>query len=324
MRQLTVSRRMHLILALAVVAAGSFALGSAWVARATAQKTYYACLTSAGNLYRVRVNYSSTSCIGSDVKISWNQLGPSGPQGPAGPRGPQGVAGAAGPQGVQGEPGLLEPQRCERGTVMIGVDADGDILCRDPDAMHSRACPGPIEPEEDYSYCTLPNSIFDGFNLQDADFSDANLRYSTFDGADVHFAEFSGADVRNTSWLDDADVYSVDFQGALLDDADFTDADLSGSVFIGASTSEVIFDDADLSGADFRNTTPFASFVGANLTDANFLGGSFFGSDLSFADLTGVLATDDAFQGTTYNGTICPDGTNTDTNGGSCVGHTLP
>jgi uncharacterized protein YjbI with pentapeptide repeats len=45
---------------------------------------------------------------------------------------------------------------------------------------------------------------------------------------------------------------------------------------------------------------------GANLFDANLSG-----ADLTGATLTGVI----------WAHTICPDGTNSDDNGGTCVGH---
>ena len=57
---------------------------------------------------------------------------------------------------------------------------------------------------------------------------------------------------------------------------------------------------ADLRGTDLRGTY----LAGADLTNAN-LRGAHLGGDL-------------------WNNTICPDGTNSDANGGTCVGHLTP
>jgi hypothetical protein len=61
--------------------------------------------------------------------------GPPGPQGeigPAGPQGLQGEIGPAGPQGLQGEqgpPGVPPGQQCDAGTVLVGFNADGGLIC---------------------------------------------------------------------------------------------------------------------------------------------------------------------------------------------------
>jgi hypothetical protein len=49
----------------------------------------------------------------SEIKITWNSVGPQGPQGDtgaAGPQGPQGDTGAAGPQGPKGDTGPAGPR----------------------------------------------------------------------------------------------------------------------------------------------------------------------------------------------------------------------
>ena len=59
---------------------------------------------------------------------------------------------------------------------------------------------------------------------------------------------------------------------------------------------------ANLSGADLKG----ANMKGANLTNANLVG-----ADLKGANVKDVI----------WSTTICPDGTNSDNNGGTCVGH---
>jgi len=59
---------------------------------------------------------------------------------------------------------------------------------------------------------------------------------------------------------------------------------------------------AKLSGADLG---------GANLNRANLSGANLSGTDLAAANLNNV----------TWSSTVCPDGTNSDNDGNSCLGH---
>ena len=79
-----------------------------------------------------------------------------------------------------------------------------------------------------------------------------------------------------------------------------------------------IFDGADLHRADLRWTIfNAATFVGADLRYARLNG-----ADLSRADLTGAnLRHARGLPSVTWSDTTCPDGTNSDANGGTCVGH---
>jgi streptogramin lyase len=82
--------------------------------------------------------------------------------------------------------------------------------------------------------------------------------------------------------------------------ADLRGCDLAGAVLIGV----------DLSGADLRwATIGLSPMQQADLTDADLRG-----SDLQHATLDGA----------TWSSTICPDGSLSDDNGGSCLGHLRP
>ena len=108
-------------------------------------------------------------------------------------------------------------------------------------------------------------------------------------GADLRAANLSHAK------LDDADLRDADLRGAILYQTDFIQADLRGADLEGAFLFET-----ELTGADLR---------GANLKHANLEY-----QDLSDADLTGVLNLDKAIIGprTTWDSTICPDGSMTE------------
>ncbi len=85
------------------------------------------------------------------------------------------------------------------------------------------------------------------------------------------------------------------FSGADLENSRFTNADLSGAHLVEANLSGAVFTDALLTDAVFTD----ANLTGANLTGAN---------------LTGAV-----LGGVTWSDTTCPDGTNSDGDGHTCV-----
>ena len=87
-------------------------------------------------------------------------------------------------------------------------------------------------------------------------------------------------------------LHGLDLTGAQLAGADLTNANLNGANLTGA----------DMSGADL---------AGANLNKA----------DLSGADLAGADVAGANFNKVTWSNTTCPDGTNSDADGGTCTGH---
>jgi len=88
---------------------------------------------------------------------------------------------------------------------------------------------------------------------------------------------------------------------------DWHDCDL-----FGANLNNQILFQANLSGARLRSVGLVeADLRGADLSNASVSGVNLFGAVLSGADVTGV----------TWSSTTCPDGTLSDSNGGTCVGH---
>ena len=59
-----------------------------------------------------------------------------------------------------------------------------------------------------------------------------------------------------------------------------------------------------------------SDLTGANLTGANLTNASLYNANLTNANLTGANVS-----GVQWQHTTCPDGTNSDNNGGTCVGH---
>jgi hypothetical protein len=118
------------------------------------------------------------------------------------------------------------------------------------------------------------------------------------------------------------DLANTNLSGGYFGGADLAGASLSNSNFMGATFTNANLTGADLSNGNFKN----ASFRGANLINANLSGSNFTSADFTGAKLTGANLSGAQFAGTTLTGvvwsnTTCPDGTNSNTDGGTCVGH---
>ncbi len=99
-----------------------------------------------------------------------------------------------------------------------------------------------------------------------------------------------------------ADLYQCDLSAANLFVADLSNACLSGAVLVNANLHGTSLMYADLSNADLRGAyMRFADLTGANLNGAN----------LNGAVLDNVI----------WWNTYCPDGTNSNNNKNTCVGH---
>lgn len=90
-------------------------------------------------------------------------------------------------------------------------------------------------------------------------------------------------------------------------DLSLADKDLSGAYLAGAYMYYV-----DLTGTNLSNS----DLSGAYLYGATVTGTNFTNTDLTGADFSGAVLTD-----CIWSATICPDGTNSDDNGGSCMDH---
>ncbi|MFS8533048.1 Ig-like domain repeat protein [Sphaerobacter thermophilus] len=101
------------------------------------------------------------------------------------------------------------------------------------------------------------------------------------------------------------------FQGGL----DLRGAQLPGATLVGVDLTGAWMQQANLAGANLR---------GARLVRAVLLGADLRGADLRDADLSGALLGMARLSGVQWGNTICPDGSNSDAHGGTCLGHLLP
>lgn len=157
---------------------------------------------------------------------------------------------------------------------------------------------------------SLSDKFVPGRSADCSDFRpDASLLYCDLAGVD-----FSGLDLTG-----------VDFWGSRLVNANFSGAILSGALFGGDTGAQL-----DLTGANFFGATMIGTnlsgmylytvgFDDANLTNASFQGASLIFDSFVNTNLTGAdLINDAEIIYPIWSNTTCPDGSNSDDQGGSC------
>jgi hypothetical protein len=143
-----------------------------------------------------------------------------------------------------------------------------------------------LEPGADLQYCRLGKADLAGVDLAGANLGGAKLAGADLSDADLLFANLTGADFTDAS-MEDANLTGADLESAYLINANLTGADLAAS------------------------NLEFTDIAMSNFTDAN-LGDA--------ANLDRAVGIDS----TIWSDTTCPDETNSDSNGGTCVNHFVP
>jgi uncharacterized repeat protein (TIGR02543 family) len=117
--------------------------------------------------------------------------------------------------------------------------------------------------------------------------------------------------------LSGANLSGDDLSGADLSDANLSDANLSDANLSDADLSDANLDPANLSGANLKG----ANLSGANLFGVNLRGANLSGANLSNANLSGANLSDADLNKVAWSNTTCPDGTDSNADGGNCVRH---
>ncbi len=205
--------------------------------------------------------------------------------------------------------------------------------------------PGVVCPNVDFREqnnlfrANLEGAVLNGANLEEVNLTEANLVGANLSGAVLRFTDFSGAD------LSGADVSDADITGAVWSNTtcpDGTNSDDNGEtclghfyigdacpvapesgplrpglVCVGADFSSADLRGVDLSGADLTE----ALFFNADLKGAQLVGTVLLRADMTSADLVGADLYGAVLEGLVWSNTMCPDGTNSNDNGGTCLGH---
>jgi len=132
--------------------------------------------------------------------------------------------------------------------------------------------------------------------LLDEDAADANAAESSVGGSNLRNLDLSGVNLMGVS-LPNESLVGDNLTNANLSNSNLQGANLNGDPLTGANLTGASLIGTNLQGANLQ---------GANLTNANFGGAT-----LKAASLGGV----------TWSNTVCPDGTNSDADGNTCMGH---
>jgi uncharacterized protein YjbI with pentapeptide repeats len=197
--------------------------------------------------------------------------------------------------------------RCDlSGAVIIGLDLHGINLAR----ANLQDVNGGCDPD-------LPITNLAGARLAGADARRALLCDANLIGADLRDADLGEASLEDAS-LRQANASRIRLDGATAAFAQFNEIRLVNASLRGFSAGSASFERAELSGADLSDAyLAHATFIGADLR-----GAQLDGADLSAADLTGAdLHRATGLTTAIWSNTTCPDGTNSDANGGTCLGH---
>jgi uncharacterized protein YjbI with pentapeptide repeats len=176
----------------------------------------------------------------------------------------------------------------------------------------------------DFTEADLRYRSFAGYDLSDAIFSSANLAHVDFANANLTNAQFNGTTLRTSTGWSSVTLSGTDLSNADMGPIDFSTKDLRTVTLTGAA-----LDDSNLSGADLDHN---------DLTNTNMFRGNFTGADFSDTELEDAVMDQGNFTNTnldgatnltyadaaTWNNTTCPDGTNSNSNGNTCIGHLNP
>jgi uncharacterized protein YjbI with pentapeptide repeats len=206
--------------------------------------------------------------------------------------------------------------------------------------------------DSDLSYGNHPNADFSNANLTNSDLAYSVLDGSRFTGANLDHADFqytsligvSSGGITGTNvllpvnWQLTAGYLvgpSADLRNAQLANADLRQAQLmyaqiaygtlAGSNLANSDLRGADARGADLHGTDFTTATlmwsnlSWANLSNANLTGANLSGAVLAGVNFNGANLTGADLTNADLTGVNWQNTICPDGTNSDAHGQTCM-----
>ena len=224
---------------------------------------------------------------------------------------------------------------CDYVTTLSGTETDNDrpiipvtISSAEVSEVYTEQVETRLEAFADLRGADLSNANMSDLNLTGINLGAANLNYTKLQGADLRYADLrytwltgsdlTGADLRqaglHVAWLNGANLTGANLNGAYLPGANLHDANLSGADMIYAYLRYATLYDANLNSADLS---------GANLTYATLTGADLSGADLNSADLSGANLTGADLSGANLNSvnwyyTICPDGTNSDSNGNTC------
>jgi uncharacterized protein YjbI with pentapeptide repeats len=185
-----------------------------------------------------------------------------------------------------------------------------------------------------FSNAFLDKTDMHGMNLSGLNFTSATLRRTNLTGVTLTNANLTAVIADQTD-LSDLDLSGATLDGMSLEGANLSNATVATAVPFGWYAPSLIATNADFSGDKFMyGTFTDSDFSGADMSGtifgdgntidfsrAKFIGTDFTGATFQVADLTGADFTDAILTDVTWVGVTCPDGTNIESNGNTCIGH---
>ncbi len=251
-----------------------------------------------GNNGDFYLDTATDTLYGPKASGTWPTTGTSlvGPQGTAGATGATGAQGAAGTKGTNGtsvSTGTSAPFNigtCPTGNTYIDITNGEVYSCSSGKWVNTgKSIMGPAGANGVTYDCSA--AAYPGIDLAECSLTSAALSGANLDGADLSVANLESANLTEAA-LEGANLASAWAPDATLTDAKLDGANLTAAVLGGASLA-----DASLVGTDL---------TGADLSDASLDGANMLGADLNDVE---------------WDNTTCPDDTNSNSDGGTCIGH---
>jgi uncharacterized protein YjbI with pentapeptide repeats len=118
----------------------------------------------------------------------------------------------------------------------------------------------------------------------------------------------------------DDSLAGCNLKGAILTNIVLVGVSLEGDNLLRARLGNARLIGADMREDNLNGAQLQSAFLGgANLDGANLHGANLTGADLSRADLAGANLHGAVLSGVTWSNTTCPDGTNSNSDGGTCT-----
>jgi hypothetical protein len=180
-------------------------------------------------------------------------------------------------------------------------------------------------PGANLQYCRLKGADLAGDDLAGANFYGANLFGADLVGADLANVTLTSADINDINLTD------TDLGGAVFDDQDpsLSDGIISGGITGTPSVFPIGFNLVDgylvgpvanLSGAQLSAAAlPGQDLLDTNLSDADLATANLSNANLTGANLDGADTSGTTFTDATWSNTTCPDDTNSNNDGDTCV-----
>lgn len=152
----------------------------------------------------------------------------------------------------------------------------------------------------DFTRADMSETALADANGEGCVFNEANLGMAKADGQTIlNNAQFREADLSGSYW-EDVDFSSADFKGAILNGAAFTRCTLNKAGLYRSQAKRTDFSKSNLDGADMR----FINLFDGSLRKTRITGADLRGSNLSGVDLYKSIQGDTLFEGANLNRTI--------------------